>query len=431
MTIKEMLEKRAKLIEQARAIYTKAEQEKREPAAQERQEFDRLMAESDALKQDADNKARLETSEKEIEISRGAQIGLQQQTQPAAVPEKMTVKLRPSICGDLRNIEILQTPHRRQYREAFNRYLVEGPNGLMGLERQALQKDSDTAGGYLSAPEQFQAELIMALDDLVFMRQIGRVLPAIETAESLGAPSLDADPADPTWVAELVIGGEDSTMAFGKRSLTPHPLAQYIKVSKTLLRRSAIGVDAIVRQRLAYKIGVIEENAFLNGNGAQQPLGVFTASNDGISTGRDVSTGNTTTSIQTDGLIEAVFALKAQYRRRNCAWIFHRDAVKQIRKLKDGEGRYIWQASLVAGTPDTILTYPVNESEYAPHTFTTGLYVGILGDFQYYWIVDALTMTIQVLLELYAATNQNGYLSRIEADGMPVHENAFARVKLA
>jgi HK97 family phage major capsid protein len=54
----------------------------------------------------------------------------------------------------------------------------------------------------------------------------------------------------------------------------------------------------------------------------------------------------------------------------------------------------------------------------------------MLGDFSQYWIVDALTMTIQVLLELYAATNQNGYISRFESDGMPVLEEAFARVKL-
>jgi len=167
----------------------------------------------------------------------------------------------------------------------------------------------------------------------------------------------------------------------------------------------------------------------MNGTGALQPLGIFTASDNGISTSRDVSTGNTATSIMFDNLKECQYTLKGQYRSK-ARWIFHRDAVKQISKLKDGEGRYIWQQSVVVGQPDRILNFPVHESEYAPSTFETTCYVGMLGDFSRYWIVDALTMTIQVILELYAATNQNGYFSRSETDGMPVLEEAFVRVKL-
>jgi len=191
-----------------------------------------------------------------------------------------------------------------------------------------------------------------------------------------------------------------------------------------------MGVDGIVRSRLGYKFAVVQDNAFLNGTGAQQPLGVFTASDNGIPTSRDVSTGNLATELRFDGLKECEYSIKAGY-RRVASWIFHRDAVKMISKLKDGEGRYIWQPSVVVADPDRILDIPVRESEYAPNTFESGLYVGILGDFRFYWIIDALTLTIQVLLELYAATNQNGYIGRLEADGMPVLAEAFARVKLA
>ena len=66
-----------------------------------------------------------------------------------------------------------------------------------------------------------------------------------------------------------------------------------------------------------------------------------------------------------------------------------------------------------------------------PNTFTAGKYVGLLGDLSQYWIVDALTMSLQVLYELYAETNQVGFIGRLECDGMPVDANAFARVKLA
>jgi len=175
---------------------------------------------------------------------------------------------------------------------------------------------------------------------------------------------------------------------------------------------------------------VPEEKAFLIGTGVGQPLGIFTASNSGISTARDVSTGNTSTAIKADNLIECAYTLKAQY-RRNARWIFHRDTVKMIRKLKDGEGNYLWRMGLAADRPDTILGHPFMESEYAPNTFTTGKYVGVLGDFSFYWIADALTMQIQVLTELYAESNQNGYIGRKESDGMPVLEEAFVRVTLA
>ena len=70
-------------------------------------------------------------------------------------------------------------------------------------------------------------------------------------------------------------------------------------------------------------------------------------------------------------------------------------------------------------------------SEYVPNTFTTGKYVGILGDFSFYWIVDALNLEVQRLDELYAATNQIGFIGRMETDGMPVLEEAFVRVALA
>ena len=123
------------------------------------------------------------------------------------------------------------------------------------------------------------------------------------------------------------------------------------------------------------------------------------------------------------------YALKAQY-RKNARWIFHRDAIKMIRKLKDGEGSYIWRQGISADKPDTILDQPFDESEYQNNTFSGSGLVGILGDFSYYWIVDALNFEIQVAIERYAETNQNGYFGRGETDGMVVLADAFRRVKL-
>src|SRR4029079_19508647 len=139
----------------------------------------------------------------------------------------------------------------------------------------------------------------------------------------------------------------------------PRPIAKRIKISRKLLSRMPVA-EGMVTQRLAYKFAVTEEKAFLTGDGANKPLGLFTASTSGISTGRDVSSGNTSTAITMDGLINALYSLKSQYQvSPSTAWLFHRDAVKMIRKLRDdsgasaGTGQYLWQPSTQLGQPDS------------------------------------------------------------------------------
>jgi HK97 family phage major capsid protein len=188
--------------------------------------------------------------------------------------------------------------------------------------------------------------------------------------------------------------------------------------------------EAIVMDRLAYKFGVAMEKGYLTGTGSEQPLGVFVASDLGIPTSRDVATGNSATALTFDGLINAKYSLKAQH-QANAVWLFHRDAISMIAKLKDGDGGYIWQPSVIAGQPDTILSRPLKMSEYVPNTFTTGLYVGMFADFSYYWIADSLSMQFQRLNELFSLNNQIGFIGRLETDGMPVLTEAFARVTLA
>ncbi len=199
-------------------------------------------------------------------------------------------------------------------------------------------------------------------------------------------------------------------------------------MSRTLLRK-APQVEQLVRERLAYRFGIVMENAYLNGDGAGKPLGVFTASAQGIPTSRDVATGNEATTMKFAGLIAAKFALKTGYWAR-ARWLFHRDGVKQLVSLVDGEGQFLWRESVRAGEPDTLLGLPVFMSEYAPNTFTTGKYVGIVGDWSNYWIADALDMDLQRLDELYSESNQVGFIGRMESDGMPVLGEAFVRVKL-
>jgi HK97 family phage major capsid protein len=408
--------KRAKLASDARAILDKAKAEKRSLSAEENQQYDAIFTEIDSLKDRIDA----------IEADERREKAIKQVEEELAKPEGRTVPPAPTANDPEQRLRFNATP---EYRAAFSSYLRGGFNEMSANEHRALQADGATVGGYLVTPQQFVDDIIQGVDNIVFVRTLATKF-SVPNAASLGVPTMDTDVGDPTWTAEILTGSADTSLAFGKRELAPKPLARRILISNKLLRQVA-KVENFVRDRFTYKFGTVEENAFLNGSGANEPLGLFTASAMGVSTGRDVSTGNTTTAMTADGLINALYTLKVQYQTSPAvAWCFHRDGMKMIRKFKTGEGDYLWKPGLDAGAPDTILGKRVFVSEYAPNTFTTGLYVGLLGDFSHYWIADALDMTVQRLVELYAATNQTGLIARREVDGMPVLEEAFVRVKL-
>lgn len=349
---------------------------------------------------------------------------------PAAPPVPGNRGLPTPAAGDDEGISTRRLALRSEEYGAAFRHWLRGKTQPMVDQVRALSMDVDVQGGYTVAPEQFMATLIKAVDNVVHIRGRATVYQ-VENAASLGFPSLSADPDDFDWTSELATGNEDSAMAFGKREFRPHPLAKRIKVSKKLLRASTMDPEGLVIDRLAYKVGVTQEKAFLTGNGVGRPLGVFVASNDGIDTSRD-TTASSTTAWTADDLQNVKFALKPQYRSApTTAWMLNRTGVLLSAKLKDGNGQYLLQPGLSEDIPDRILGLPFMESEYSPSTYTTGLYAAILGDWRWYWIADALDMQVQRLVELYAESNQDGFIARYEGDGMPVQPEAFARLKLA
>lgn len=417
LKLKGLQEKRATIVTQMRTILDTAETANRELTAEERTNYDKALADQELLRGQIATESRQQELDREILETRGRQA-------PPAPTDPSNPQLDPAVPEDLRSTRWASPAYRAAYRS----FLRGGEGALSANERRDLDATTGTSGGFLRAPIQMAQALIKKVDDLVFIRGLATKY-AVPSAASLGVPSLTADPADSDWTAELATGSADSSMAFGVRELQPKPLAKRIKISNLLLRSAVIDIESLVLARLAYKRAITQEKAFLTGAGVKDALGIFTASTDGISTARDVSTGNTTTAITFDGLTEAKYNQKAQYWAA-MRWLFHRDALKQISKIKDGDGQYMWQPSRQIGQPDTLLALPFMMSEYAPNTFTTGKYVGIVGDFSWYWIADSLDLQIQRLVELYAESNQTGYITRQETDGMPVLEEAFTRVKL-
>ena len=157
---------------------------------------------------------------------------------------------------------------------------------------------------------------------------------------------------------------------------------------------------------MEHKLYVIEG---LDGSG--KATGIFAATG-GAQTG---VTAASSTAITADELIDLFYSLKSPYRRK-AVWVMNDSTFKAIRKLKDNQGQYLWQPSLTAGTPDTILNRPVYTSGFMP-TLATGNKTILFGDLGYYWVADREGRSFKRLNELYAPTGQVGFLTSQRVDG--------------
>jgi HK97 family phage major capsid protein len=233
---------------------------------------------------------------------------------------------------------------------------------------------------------------------------------------------------DSDWTTEIAPVTADTSLSFGRRDLTPMVLTKLVRAS---IRIIEAGVDAeeIVNEELAYKNGISQEKAFMTGSGTGMPLGIYTASASGIPTTQDV-TSSVVADFNADDLIRMKYALKQPYFFGDkCRWVLGRPIVAEIRMFKDSMGQYLWRPGLASDRPDTILDVPVSMSEYSPITKTTGSYIGVLGNFGYYAIAEFRDFFIQRLVELYAGSNEIGFISRSFLDGAPVLGEAFVRLK--
>lgn len=428
-SIRELKQQKVTLFNQAKAIKDTADRDKRAMSQEEQNNWDAIMTQWTDLKRDIDQRERLDAM--------GAEIETRDNTATRNDPDEGNPDARGKL--DLTNISTryhaaLREMHQRgdvrmkaDYRGVMNPFLRN--NVLPNVELRDLQMTEGPKGGYIAPPPQFVAGLLQALDADIFFRQQGwaTVLPL--TSDSGYEASLDADPDDFEWTTEIAEITDDTSMKFGKRELKPTALRKAIKLSNKLLRLAPSAED-IAMERMRYKLGVTMEKAYQTGTGAKQPLGVFTASNDGIPTSRDISTDNTVTAMTFKGLRNAKYALKNKY-WREAKWLFHQDAIKQIANIEDDNGYPVLAESVTVNEPDTLMGVPYYMSEFTPNTFTTGLYVGIIGAFRFYHIADCLTMYIQRINELYSRTGQTGFHVELYTDGMPVLSEAFARVKLA
>ena len=290
------------------------------------------------------------------------------------------------------------------YRKAFwNAMRSKAPSYEI---HNALQEGADSEGGYL-VPDEFEHTLVMALEEENIFRKLAKV---IRTSSGDRKIPVVTTHGSASWLDEEELYPESDDV-FGQTSISAYKLGTFIKVSDELLNDSVFDLSSYISTEFGRRMGSKEEEAFFVGDGSGKPTGVF-AANGGAQTG--ITTAGST-AITVDELIDLFYSLKSPYRKR-AAFVMNDATVKTIRKLKDGSGQYLWQPSITAGTPDTILNRPVYTSSYVP-TIAAGAKTIAFGDFGYYWIADRQGRSFKRLNELFATSGQVGFMATQRVDG--------------
>ena len=300
--------------------------------------------------------------------------------------------------------------------DEYKRAFWNGMRNKMSYEVQnALSIGTDSEGGYL-VPDEYEKKLVQALEDEVFFRSLANV---IKTSSGDRKIPIVTSRGEAAWIDE---GGQfpESDDSFGQTSIGAYKLATMIKVSDELLNDSVFNIENYISKEFARRIGTKEEEAFFVGDGKGKPEGLFGSADLGVTAA--------TVSITFDDVMDLFYSLRAPYRKK-ATWLLNDSTVKAIRKLKDGNGNYIWQPSVRDGEPDRILNRPYRTSIYVPE-LAAGNRVMAFGDYSYYWIADRQGRSFKRLNELYATTGQVGFLASERVDGKLVLSEAVKTLEI-
>ena len=301
----------------------------------------------------------------------------------------------------------------REYAEDFGRHL----RGRAPLSNVLSEYADAEDGGYL-VPEEFERRIVAGLEANNVVRTLANVITTtserkipVATSHSVAA-----------WKAENAAYAE-SNPTFGTKTIDAHKLTDLLRVSVELLQDSAFDLEAYIADEIARAFGVAEESAFCTGDGAGKPTGIFTAAG-----GTPAVTAAKAADITLDEVITLVYKLKAPY-RANAAFLMNDSTVSIVRKIKDGNGAYLWEPSTKAGEPDKLLGYDLHTTAYAPEA-AAGNYAIAFGDFRNYWVADRAGRTVQRLNELYATNGQVGFVATERVDGKVILAEGIQLLKM-
>lgn len=395
MTIEELIQKRAKVWEGAKAFVESHAKENGTLSAE-------------------DNAAYLKM-EKEIE-DLTAVIDRQQRAEQ--MEQRLNRPMNSPLTGKPMNGRQEETPKTGRASEAYKNAMLTAMRTNFRQISNVLSEGVDANGGYL-VPEEYDRRLVDVLNEENVMRTLGTSI----TTSGEHKINIAATKPAAAWIEEggaLTFGDA----AFDQIILDAHKLHVAIKVTEELLYDNAFGLENYIIAQFGNALANAEEDAFINGTGNGQPLGIL-AENGGAELG---VTAKSATAVTADEIIDLIYSLKRPYRKK-AKFLINDQTLAAIRKLKDTTGQYLWQPSLQTGEPDRILGYPVHTSPFFP-TITAGKPAIAFGDFSYYNIGDRGTRSFAELKELFAGNGMVGFVAKERVDGKLVLPEAVKLLKM-
>lgn len=303
------------------------------------------------------------------------QARIEEQDKKMSKLDRKTVAGRPALSMAATEV----APHLK----AFDAYLRSGDEeGLRGLEleEKALSTAVAGDGGYLVDPET-SGRIQGVLSSTASIRAIANVVNVEATSYDV---LVDHGEVGHGWATETGSVSEGDTPTIDRITIPLNELSALPKASQRLLDDSAFDIEGWLAQRIADKFARAEASAFVNGDGVDKPTGFLshaTVTNESWSWGSlgFVPTGADGDLTDPDAVIDLVYSLDAEY-RANASFVMNSKTAGKIRKLKDGDGRFLWSDGLAAGEPARLLGYPVLIAEDMPDVASGSTSVAF-GDF--------------------------------------------------
>lgn len=299
------------------------------------------------------------------------------------------------------------------YKAAFDDYFVNKTFSNI------LQTGIDADGGYL-CPEEYERGIIKLQYNLDPMRR----LATVKTSRSYSNLAIQTGGVTAGWIDELGTYPTGSP-TLGKVDFSAFKNGVMIFATDEEIQDAQEDIAGFIAETGAQAMTNLESAAFMVGNGAKKPLGIFnTTSVGGISVAGVTGGVSATATVTFDNLIDVQHALPRSYRDR-ATWLTSDAIVKILRKVKDNDGKYIWQESVIPGAPSTILGRPVEVSDYAPTPAVSTKSI-VFGDLKAYHIRDRLGMQVLRLNERYAELGKVAWRFTKRVDARLVDANAIA-----
>ena len=415
MKSSELLQQRAAIVATARQLHDKIKSEDRKASDDEASELEKLLADADKLKADADDAARSERLE---HVEADVRHVNTRRTIPAA--PKLDLITDQDRRAALRSWCLAETDHAERSADALYRAANCGIDlGSRVLSVRALSKGTNSAGGY-DVPVGFASEIEKKLKWYCPIRSIVRTI-STDSGIDLQWPVVDDTANAASIVSEAGAIGSSTDPTFSQITFKAWKYASpIVKVSTELLTDAQTNIEALLADLFAERMGRGQEADFLTGNGTSAPQGLIT----GATATVNLAAGN---SITFSKLKALEHSLDIAY-RQNAAWLMHDSTFSAIEQLVDGNNRPLFVQDLNNASQYKLFGYPVHVSNsFAAYSGNEGDNAAMIlfGDFNRYIIRD-ISSSLQVarLSELFAANGQVGFVMLQRCDGRYINASA-------